>query len=341
MAEQSHRRTVGALIIALPRIDHPMLATLVDGPFDDDDWLFEIKWDGVRAIATVAPGEPPRVHSRTGKDLLLQFPELTELRRAFGRGPFIVDGEIVALDREGRSSFQRLQPRLNRRHSDPALERSVPATFAVFDLLYAGRTDLRSSPLEERKAALQRLMHDGAPQVILSKHVVGDGKKLYTLAKRRALEGIIAKRRDSPYIERRSRLWLKIKTHLEQEVVIGGWTDPRGSREQFGALILGVYDAGELRYVGHVGTGFNRDLLDVVMKKMKPLATARCPFVKRPPTNSPSHWIRPQLVAEVKFGEWTDEGIMRQPVFVGLRADKKPKDVRREGPVPVVRGRRG
>lgn len=312
-----------------------MLATLVDGPFDDDDWLFEIKWDGVRAIATVTPGAPPSVHSRTGRDLLAQFPELTELHRAFGRGPFIVDGEIVALDRQGRSSFQRLQPRLNRRSSDPALERSVPATFAVFDLLYAGRKDLRSSPLEERKAALQRLVRDGAPHVMLSKHVIGSGKKLYGLAKRQALEGIIAKRRDSPYLERRSRLWLKIKTHLEQEVVIGGWTEPRGSREQFGALILGVYDRGALRYVGHVGTGFDRALLDVVMRKMKPLATARCPFAERPPSNAPSHWVRPALVAEVKFGEWTDEGIMRQPVFVGLRDDKNPKDVKREGPTPL------
>jgi bifunctional non-homologous end joining protein LigD len=202
----------------------------------------------------------------------------------------------------------------------------------VFDLLYAGRKDLRGAPLEERKAALQQLMRDNAPHVILSKHVLGKGKKLYAFAKRKALEGIIAKRCDSPYLERRSRLWLKIKTHLEQEVVIGGWTEPRGSREQFGALILGVYDRGELRYVGHVGTGFDRELLDVVMKKMKPLATSRCPFAQKPPSNAPSHWVRPVLVAEVKFGEWTDEGIMRQPVFVGLRADKNPKDVRREGP---------
>lgn len=317
-----------------------MLATLVDGPFDDDDWLFEIKWDGVRAIATVIPGEPPRVHSRTGRDLLLQFPELNELHKAFGRGPFIVDGEIVTLDGHGRSSFQRLQPRLNRRSSDPALERSVPATYAVFDLLYAGRKDLRSSPLEDRKAALQRLLRDRAPHVMLSKHVLGAGKKLYALAKRQALEGIIAKRRDSPYLERRTRLWLKIKTHFEQEAVIGGWTEPRGSRELFGALILGVYDHGELQYVGHVGTGFDRALLAAVMKRMKPLETSRCPFVKRPPSNAPSHWIRPALVAEVRFGEWTDEGIMRQPVFVGLRDDKKAKEVKREGATPMRSRRR-
>ncbi len=308
-----------------------MLATLADKPFDDEAWLFEIKWDGVRAISTLEPGKPPRVRSRNDLDLLPQFPELIELHRAFRSEPLILDGEIVALDRHGRSSFQRLQPRLNRRHSDPALVQAIPATYAIFDLLYAGRKDLRSVPLDERKAALERLVRPNAAHMMLSKHVVGTGKKLFGFAKRHSLEGIIAKRRDSPYVERRSRLWLKIKTHLEQETVIGGWTDPRGAREQFGALILGVYDGATLRYVGHVGTGFDRDLLDVVMKKLKPLATSRCPFATKPPSNAPCHWVRPKLVAEIKFSEWTDEGLMRQPVFVGLRSDKAAKDVKREG----------
>ena len=331
MAEQPLKRALEALTIALPRIEHPMLATLVEKPFDDDEWLFEIKWDGVRAIATVEPGRPVHVHSRTGRDLLAQFPELGEVRAAFSRSPLILDGEIVALDRAGRSSFQRLQPRLNRRQSDPALERAVPATYAVFDLLYAGKRDLRSLPLEERKAMLQALLRDHAPHVMLSKHVVGKGKKLFALAKRQSLEGIIAKRRDAPYVERRSRMWLKIKTHMEQEAVVGGWTEPRGSRELFGALILGVYDRGQLRYVGHVGTGFDRELLRVVMHKLRSLETRACPFATKPPSNAPSHWVRPKLVAEIKFGEWTDEGIMRQPVFVGLRADKDAKEVKREG----------
>ncbi len=274
-----------------------MLATLVDKPFDDENWFFEIKWDGVRAIATIVPREAPKLTSRTGKDLLSQFPEFGELRSAFSKLPVVIDGEIVALDRYGRSSFQRLQPRLNRRTSDPQLQRAVPATYAVFDMLFAGERDLRKHPIAERKALLERLLRKRAPHVMLSKHLVGKGKKLFAFARRRALEGIIAKRRDAPYVERRSRLWLKIKTHREQEAVIGGWTEPRGTRQKFGALVLGVYNNGKLEYIGHVGTGFDRDLLDLIMKKMAPLEAKACPFSAAPPSNAPCHWIRPQLVA--------------------------------------------
>jgi len=308
-----------------------MLATLADGPFDDDDWFFEIKWDGVRAIATVVGGRAPVVRSRTGKDLLVQFPEFARLDRACSRLPVILDGEIVSLDSKGRSSFQRLQSRLNRKHSDPALEREVPATYVVFDLLYAGDSDLRRQPLEKRKALLERILRPSV-HVMYSKHVVGRGKQLFGLAKRRSLEGILAKRRDSQYVERRSQAWLKIKTHYEQEVVIGGWTEPRGSREDFGALLLGVYDGASLVYVGHVGTGFDRALLAQVMRRMRPLETKRCPFASPPASNAPNHWVRPKLVAEVKFGEWTKDGLMRQPVFLGLRDDKNPRDVSRERP---------
>lgn len=307
-----------------------MLATLADKPFDDASWLFEIKWDGVRAIATIEARKAPKIRSRGDKDLLLQFPELHDLGSAFSLLPVIVDGELVALDRHGKSSFQRLQPRLNRRASDPELQRAIPVTYAIFDVLFAGSRDLRNLALDERKALLERLLRKRALHVMHSLHVVGRGKKLFAFAKRHALEGVIAKRRDSPYVERRSRLWLKIKTHREQEAVIAGWTEPRGSREKFGALLLGVYEKGKLIYVGHVGTGFNRELLELLMKKMAPLAQARCPFAEKPKSNAPCHWVRPTLVAEIKFGEWTDEGIMRQPVFVGLRDDKKAKDVVRE-----------
>lgn len=308
-----------------------MLATLVEAPFDDDDWLFEIKWDGVRAIATVSKGRPPRLHSRTGKDLLVQFPEFEHLARSCSRSPVLLDGEIVSLDASGRSSFQRLQSRLNRRTSDPELERKVPATYVIFDLLYVGTTDLRRQPLEERKAMLERILHPGS-HVMYSKHVLGKGKRLFALARRKALEGIVAKRRDSPYVERRSQLWRKIKTHYEQEVVIGGWTEPRGSREDFGALLLGVYERDALIYAGHVGTGFDRALLRQVMARLRPLETKRCPFNRVPASNAPNHWVRPKLVAEVKFSEWTVDGLMRQPVFLGLRDDKDPRDVVRERP---------
>lgn len=307
-----------------------MLAMLVDKPFDNPEWLFEIKWDGVRAISTLQSGKTPEIRSRNDKDLLPQFPELAALGRAFSSLPVIVDGEIVSLDRYGRSSFQRLQPRLNRRTSDPALERAIPVTYVIFDLLYAGKRDMRGSSLDERKAQLERLLRAHAPHVMFSKHVNGAGTKLFAEAKRRRLEGIIAKQRDSEYVQRRSRCWLKIKTHHEQEVVIAGWTEPRGSREKFGALVVGVYDKGQLRYAGHVGTGFDRQLLDVVYRKLKPLETSRSPFATKPPSNAPVHWVRPRLVAEVKFGEWTKDGLLRQPVFVGLRTDKNPKEVVRE-----------
>ena len=307
-----------------------MLAMLVDKPFDDPEWLFEIKWDGVRAISTLESGRAPQIRSRNDKDLLPQFPELAQLARAFSSLPAIVDGEIVSLDRYGRSSFQRLQPRLNRRTSDPALERAIPVTYVIFDVLYAGKRDLRASTLDERKAQLERILRASAPHIMVSKHVIGAGTKLFAEAKRRRLEGVIAKQRDSAYVERRSRCWLKIKTHLEQEAVIAGWTEPRGSREKFGALLLGVYDDGHLRYVGHVGTGFDRQLLETVYLKLKPLETTRSPFATKPPSNAPVHWVRPKLVAEVKFGEWTKDGLMRQPVFVGLRTDKNPEDVVRE-----------
>ncbi len=319
-----------------------MLATLVDAPFDDPDWLFEIKWDGVRAIATVPKDGSPTVTSRTGKDLLAQFPELEDLRGSLLRLPVIVDGEIVAIDEHGRSSFQRLQQRLNRRSPDPRLVKAVPVMYAIFDLLYRDGKDLRPLPLLERKALLEKALRKNARHLMLSKHILGKGKELYGFAKQRGLEGIVGKRTDSPYLERRTRLWVKIKTHLEQEAVIGGWTEPRGSREFFGALLLGLYEPdGLLHYVGHVGTGFNHELLQQVMRNVAPLESKKCPFVERPKSNAPAHWVKPKLVAEVKFAEWTKEGIMRVPVFLGVRPDKNPRECVREIPAPAQAGKRG
>lgn len=319
-----------------------MLATLVDAPFDDPDWLFEIKWDGVRAIATVAKDGSPTVISRTGKDLLAQFPELEDLRGSLLRLPVIVDGEIVAIDENGRSSFQLLQQRLNRRSPDARLMKAVPIMYAIFDLLYRDGKDLRPLPLLERKALLEKALRKNPRHLMLSKHILEKGKELYGFAKQRGLEGIVGKRNDSPYLERRTRLWVKIKTHLEQEAVIVGWTEPRGSREYFGALLLGLYEPdGLLHNVGHVGTGFNHELLQDVMHKLAPLETKQCPFVERPKSNAPVHWVKPKLVAEVKFAEWTKEGIMRVPVFLGLRPDKNPRECVREIPAKAHAVKRG
>ncbi len=314
-----------------PTITQPMLATLTDRPFDDDDWLFEIKWDGYRAICAVDKHGKLSLTSRNGLDFLPQFPELADLAQAFTSAPIIVDGEIVSLDAAGRSSFQRLQGSFNRRR--PSARNTAadagPLTFAAFDLLYAEGRDLRKEPLEERKALLERSIADEA-LVLYSKHIVGRGTALFEQARKKHLEGIIAKKRRSPYQMRRSRDWLKIKIAHAIECVIGGYTEPRGSRKGFGALILGLYDGKQLHYVGHVGTGFDTKTLAQMSKHLRTLEVERSPFAGDVPANAPTHWVKPTLVAEVRYGEWTRDGILRHPVFLGLRVDKDAKSVTRD-----------
>lgn len=300
-----------------------MLPTLVEKPFNSPDWLFETKWDGVRAICAITRDE---VHafSRTGRDLALQFPELAKLRGAFKTLPSVIDGEIVSLDSKGRSSFQRLQPRINRRKG--AADARIAVTFVAFDVLLIGDNDVRREPLEKRKAFLKKNMRAGSAAVVFSSHVVRDGVKSFEMARRLGLEGIIAKRRDSIYRSGRSRDWLKIKVISSQEFVISGWTEPSGSRSHFGALLLGVFENGTLTYAGHVGTGFDARTLDALHEKLVLLETRRSPFRVVPKVNAPAHWVKPKLVAEIKFGEWTREGVLRQPVYLGLRVDKRPEE---------------
>jgi len=317
----------------LPTVKQPMLPTLVDEPFDDDGWLFELKWDGFRAICTIRSKGKYELISRNGLVMNKKFPELEGLDSDFKGAPLVLDGEIVSLDKSGRSSFQRLQRRFKPGPSSG--DDAGRIVYAVFDLLYDGKKDLRREPLEKRKTALEKTIRSGADLVMYSKHVIGKGKELYAVARRRGLEGIVAKRRDSTYQERRSRDWLKIKTHLEQEFVVGGWTDPQGSRKGFGALLLGVYEKGKLVFVGGVGSGFDGELLRSISAKLKAIAAKTCPFDEPPPPPiaRTSHWVKPKLIAEVKFSEWTDEGLLRQPVFLGLREDKDPKDVVHERPL--------
>jgi bifunctional non-homologous end joining protein LigD len=226
----------------------------------------------------------------------------------------MVDGEIVSLDAQGRSAFQRLQE---------SQKKPVGLTFAAFDLLYADGADMRSTPLEERKALLERLIRDDGI-VLYSKHVVGSGKELFDVARQRRLEGIIGKRRQSSYQERRSRDWVKIKTGNEQEFVVGGWTEPKGSRKGFGALLLGVYEGKKLRYVGSVGTGFSTKLLAELYERLRKIERKSSPFFNDVDANAPTHWTAPKLVVEVRFAEWTRDGYLRQPAYVGLRLDKEP-----------------
>ncbi|MBV8245598.1 MAG: non-homologous end-joining DNA ligase [Candidatus Eremiobacteraeota bacterium] len=315
----------------LPSIKQPMLATLVDEPFDDPEWLFEIKWDGYRAIATIHDDGRLEVVSRNGLDFLGRLPDLRALANAFTSIPIVVDGEIVSLDADGRSSFQRLQNSLeSRKRVAPRSEGAL--AFAVFDCLYADGRDLTKTPLEERKAILRSAIGDDKI-VLYSKHVVERGCALFKQAQERRLEGIIGKKRDSLYQQRRSRDWVKIKAQLVQECVIGGFTEPRGSRKDLGALLLGLYDGNRLHYVGHVGTGFDRKLLTALHAKLDPLETTKSPFVESVKSNAPAHWVKPKLVAQIRFTEWTDEGLMRQPVFLGLRVDKDPKSCTRERPI--------
>jgi bifunctional non-homologous end joining protein LigD len=311
----------------LPKIGQPMLATALDEPFDDPNWLYELKWDGYRALATIDRDGGASLISRNGKDFTDKFPEFASLAEAFSERPVIVDGEIVVLDEDGRPSFQKLQERLDRfGRTSPA---NYHVTFIVFDLLYGNGRDLRKEPLDKRKAALQSILTGEGP-VMYSKHVVGEGKRLFELARARGLEGVIAKRRDTAYQERRSRDWLKIKTQMRQECVIGGWTEARGSRKHFGALLMGVYEGDRLVYVGSAGTGFDEKKLRAIAAQLKPLERKTPPFGEPPKTEARAHWVRPELVAEIGFTEWTREGVMRHPVFIAMRIDKPARSVRRE-----------
>jgi bifunctional non-homologous end joining protein LigD len=317
----------------LPVVTAPMLATLVDAPFDDSAWLFEFKWDGYRAIAVIAADGSVTLTSRNGNDLLGQFAELTVLGAAFRSLPIIVDGEICILDDRGRSSFQALQSR-DKRFAAGSQRSTTPVTFVAFDCLYADGRDIRSEPVEERKARLEKLI---VPEhgVMYSKHVIGQGKQLYEFAVREQLEGIIGKQRRSPYRSARTREWVKVKAKHRQEFVIGGWTEPRGSRTAFGALLLGVYAERKLVYAGHVGTGFDATKLRAIGAQLDAIASPDCPFAVRPKTNTKAHWVKPTLVAEIEFAEWTRDEILRQAVFLGLRADKNAGDVIRERELPA------
>ncbi len=304
---------------------HPkslMLATLIGEAFDDPDWLFEIKWDGYRALCTVDDKGRLTLVSRNGLDLLARFPALEELATAFSSVPVMVDGEIVSLDKKGRSDFQRLQDFKNT---------PVGLTYAAFDLLYADGRDLRREPLETRKALLERLIADET-LVLYSKHVVGKGKALFERARETQLEGIVGKKRASTYQERRSRDWVKIKTGYEQEFVVGGWTEPKGSRTGFGALLLGVYEKKSLRFVGSVGTGFGVKLLTSLHAALRKIERKTSPFSGDVAARDVAHWVKPEIVVEVRFSEWTRDGYLRQPAFLGLRPDKPPGEVVAEIP---------
>jgi bifunctional non-homologous end joining protein LigD len=316
----------GARKAAMPTVIKPMLATLVDKPFSDPDWLFETKWDGVRAVCFVRNGKA-RFISRNQIEMTSQYPELANIAKSVHGSSVILDGEIVALDEKGVSRFQLLQRRLGRKNAGE-IERLAATTriaFYVFDLIHLDGFDLMGCKLIDRKTTLEGILKS-SKNVRYSDHIVGEGEKLFAEVAKVPLEGMIAKRLESTYVQRRSAEWLKIKIIQQSEVVIGGYTEPRNSREYFGALVVGLYRDGKLHYVAHTGGGFNHQTLAQTYKLMQPLKTKDCPFIEKPKTNEPVQWVKPKLVAQVKFSEWTADGRMRQPVFLGLRQDKKPEE---------------
>ncbi len=307
-----------------------MLAKTADDPFDDEDWLFEIKWDGYRAITEFYDGKV-HLYSRRGITYNIKYAPITEALAHLSHNA-ILDGEIVVLDEEGHSDFQRLQNSAN--EPDEALY------YYVFDLLYFDSETLFEESLTKRKELLKELIDDlEHPHIRYSDHVSKQGTAFFEESKRNELEGIIAKKKESTYRPgKRSGNWLKIKTEMEQEAVIGGFTEPRGSRKYFGSLVLGVYEDNELCYAGQCGGGFSDKKLKKLRKKFDPLIIENSPFTdKNIDLNTAPTWLQPVLICEVKFTEWTEGGAMRHPVFKGLRKDKKPEEVRRVKTTEVVK----
>lgn len=321
----------GAAKRPAPSAIRPMLATATEKPFDDPAWLFEIKWDGYRAISFIENGRV-RLVSRNQNDLSARFPELQELPKLIQANSAILDGEVVVLDERGRPSFSLMQQRTGMRGGGrrTALRMDVPVIYYVFDLIYLDGYDLRRVSLEDRKRKLAEIMT--ASEILrYSDHYSTQGVALFKAAKEQGLEGILAKRSGSCYEEHRTREWLKIKVTQTADCVIGGYTDPEGSRLHFGSMVLGLYNkAGELIPVGQVGTGFDQATLRSTFQVLRNLDTNRSPFHGKVDARI-VHWVKPELVAEVKFLEWTHETgeggtKLRAPVFLGLRADKEPKE---------------
>ena len=312
---------------AQPKWVAPMLATLVDEPFSRTGWLFEPKFDGERCLALRSAGNI-QLLSRNQKQLNDKYPELVRAFRNQGTKRFAVDGEIVTFDGNA-TSFAKLQQRMQVRHPSDELRRKVPVWIYVFDLLHLDGYDTRRLPLRNRKQLLRKAL-DFTDPVRFTEHRETEGERYYREACRKGWEGIVAKKVDSLYVSKRSRDWLKVKCTRDQEFVVGGFTDPKGHRVGFGALLVGYYRAGKLVYAGKVGTGFDDETLQNLGNQLAQLETGTCPFMVGNPPRVGVHWVRPKLVAQIAFTEWTTEGKLRHPRFLGLRFDKRPQEVVRE-----------
>ena len=306
----------------------PMLATLTYDHFSREGWLFEPKWDGERCLA-FRRGRDLSLFSRNRKRLNEKYPEITAAFHRQETDSFIADGEIVTF-KNGITSFAKLQQRMQVEHPPAELIRRVPVWIYLFDLLYLDQYDIREVPLRYRKEVL-RDTFDYEDRLRFTDHCEKEGEAYYRKACRRGWEGVIAKNGDSVYVSRRTRDWLKFKCGQEQEFVIGGYTDPRGKRIGFGGLLVGFYHRGKLIYAGKVGTGFDTETLQRLSRKLAQLETATSPFAGDGLPRRGVHWVKPKLVAQIGFTEWTPGGKLRHPRFLGLREDKRPEEVVREG----------
>jgi len=291
----------------------PMLATLVDKPFARTNWVFEEKYDGVRILA-YKEGEKVTLISRNAMDRTARYPAIAAAVGRLRPRTMALDGEVIVRDGKGVSRFQLLQ------------QGKGNPEYAVFDCMYADEEDLRNKALAERRAVLEKIMKNAAP-LILAKRLHADGIKAFAIATKRGMEGVLAKDSASSYVAGRSKTWLKVKTHKEEEFVIGGYTEPTGARSHFGALLLGSFAGKRLRYAGKVGTGFTEEILESLYGKMKKLAQTKSPFAGDVRERGAT-FVTPKLVAQISFTEWTKEGKLRHPVFLGLRDDKSAGEVK-------------
>jgi bifunctional non-homologous end joining protein LigD len=318
-----------------PEFVEPMMARLQSHLPEEKGWEFEVKLDGIRAIG-IKNGKSVRLFSRRPRELTQDFPEIVNALAKLSPKQFVVDGEIVAFDDKGRTSFQILQNRG---------QEAIETHFILFDLIQLNGASVIAMPLAERRAQLQKLLTKAREPLRFSESLDAPPKKIWTEIKRLGLEGIIAKRVDSKYESgRRSGAWVKIKAQNEQEFVIGGYTPPQGSRKHFGSILVGYYENGKLMFASGVGTGFTHRTLETLFKQFQKMRAPKCPFANLPWRKSRggfsmadmrrATWLEPKLVCQVKFFEWTRDGNLRQPVFLGLREDKKAKEVVREIPPP-------
>ena len=312
------------------------LASPSEKPFSSDNWLFEIKWDGIRSLAVIDNGQTKLV-ARSGRNISGEYPEFRDLAKRVRARQAVLDGEIVVLDPDGRSNFQRIQSRFGVENPSEKLQMESPPTYYCFDVLYCDGYDVRRAPLSERKGLLSKLLATNE-QVRISEHQAGKGIELFDAAVKNGLEGLIAKRVDSPYPAGRTSNWLKFKSVREIDAVIGGWTDPRGSRQHFGSLLVGLYEKKTLRFIGGVGTGFTAEFEKELFAKLQKISSDKCPFTPEPKTRERAHWIMPKLVARVGYAEWTSDDHLRQPRFIGLQPDREARDATLEketsAPVP-------